>query len=118
MDQGLLTADEVVRHRNHADRIRLALWPREANHGAAGADLGLNRIADDGALADGTLASVEPNVGGLGLLQIEVIFDVVGTNLDVADLTSRHDDPAALAVANVVAVNVDLMQVHAIQKDA
>jgi hypothetical protein len=93
-------------------------WADEADVGSARTDLCLNGVAHDAALADAASCGVDPDVGGLLGVMVEVVLDVVARNVEIADLASEKLDAAALAVADVAAVDNGLVQVRVIKEDA
>src|SRR5262249_2460767 len=50
--------------------------------------------------------------------QVEVVFNVIAANLQVANLAADNLDSTLLAVTDVVAMNVRLVQVDTIKQDA
>src|SRR5262245_26095954 len=96
----------------------MVLGAEEADVGAAGTLDRLHGVADQRALADRALAAIEQHVRRLLRLQVVVVLDVVGADLDVADLAGDNLDAALLAVADMVAVDVGLVQVDAVEEDA
>src|SRR5947208_7170871 len=116
MDVDGLVADVIAGDGPHADLVHVRR-PDEAQVGAAGADFGLNGVADDAPLADAPCRGVDPDVGRLLGGGIEVVFDVVAGDVQVADFAGNDIDAAAPAIADVAAVNNRLVQIDAVERD-
>ncbi len=78
----------------------------------------LQRAAGDGDFADGATPGVQFHISCGWALRVMVIFDVAGTNLDIADIATPRDDAAAVIVTNMGADDVRLMQVHVVVENA
>src|SRR5262245_62355873 len=119
MKGSLLAADQVPRDREqtHGRRVVLA-DAHEADVGTAGTARRLDGVADDRALAHRAVAAIEQDVRGGRRLGVEVVLDVIAANLEITDLAINDADSSLLAVADMIAVDVGLMQVDAVEKDA
>src|SRR5262249_12882251 len=103
--------------RPHADLVDVAR-AGQPDVGPAGAEPGLDGVADDAPLAHAALAADDPDVGRLPGVGVEVVLDVVAGDGQVAHLALEDLDAAALAVADVTAADDGLMEVDAVEEDA
>ena len=83
-----------------------------------GAVFRLDRARGDGPFAHRPLAGVNPDIGRIGIGEVEVILDVAPSDLQVADLAPCDLDSRVLAVTDVTADDIGLMQVHAVEIDS
>lgn len=118
VDGGFLAADQIARDRQQSDRVGMILRPQEPEIGASGAFLGLNGVPGDAPFANCAVGAIEKDVGAVLGIQGVVVFDVVANDLYISDLAILDDDAALLAIADMVAGDVDLVKVDFVEKNA
>lgn len=127
MDVGFLAADEIAADAPHAGEMRVfGGTADEPDVRAIGTVRGLDGVAGDGSFSNGAaLRTIDVDFGGgdigdFGLVEAAevVVFDVVASDLQVADFASFDTDASESIVADVAADDVGLMQIDLVEPDA
>lgn len=93
--------------------------PDEADiRGLAGLARMLERRTGKSALADGSGARIEQDVGGWGAADHHIGFDIAGANLEVPDLAIADHNAARMIIGDVGIRDIDLMKIQFFQQNS
>ena len=78
----------------------------------------MNGVACNSSFAHGAFSAIEKDIIGTGFEWVEIIFDIVTYDLNVADFAFSNNNTTPFAIADVIACDIDLMKVDFVHENA